>query len=78
MLYLRWLEISHRYAAKPAIFDENGRVTFADLAAAVSQRPIAHPSSPAVVVSISWWKFSVLGVTASQSSPSSTMLQSLF
>ncbi len=41
MPYLRWLEISRRHAARPAIFDGDRIVTFAALAAAVSQAPPA-------------------------------------
>ena len=39
MLYHRWLDISRRYAARPAIFDGGKTVTFADLAAELAQLP---------------------------------------
>ena len=41
MPYLRWLEISRRHAARPAIFDGDRVLTFAALAAAVSHAPPA-------------------------------------
>lgn len=41
MPYLRWLETSRRYAARPAIFEGDRIFTFADLAAAVAQAPLA-------------------------------------
>ncbi len=41
MPYLRWLETSRRHAARPAIFEGDRILTFADLAAAVSQAPLA-------------------------------------
>lgn len=41
MPYLRWLETSRRHANRPAIFDGDRVVTFADLAAAVSLAPTA-------------------------------------
>jgi long-chain acyl-CoA synthetase len=41
MPYLRWLETSRRHAARPAIFEGGRMVTFADLAAVVSQAPLA-------------------------------------
>ncbi|MES2657856.1 MAG: AMP-binding protein [Verrucomicrobiota bacterium] len=37
MPYLRWLETSRRFAARPAIFDGDGIVTFEDLADAVKR-----------------------------------------
>ena len=41
MPYLRWLQTSRRHAACPAIFEGERIVTFADLAAAVAQAPLA-------------------------------------
>ncbi|MES2920781.1 MAG: AMP-binding protein [Verrucomicrobiota bacterium] len=41
MPYLRWLETSRRHATRPAIFDGDRVLTFADLAAAVSLAPTA-------------------------------------
>ena len=41
MPYLRWLETSRRHAARPAIFEGDRIFTFADLAAAVAQAPLA-------------------------------------
>lgn len=42
MLYLRWLETSRRFAARPAIVEEGRILTFSDLAMAVSLAPPAH------------------------------------
>lgn len=39
MLYLRWLEISRRFADRPAILDGDGVTTFGGLAAAVESAP---------------------------------------
>ena len=41
MLYFRWLEISRHHADRPAVYDGGRVVTFAELAAAVSQAPLA-------------------------------------
>ncbi len=41
MLYLRWLETSRRYATRPAIFEGERIVTFADLVTAVALKPEA-------------------------------------
>lgn len=41
MPYLRWLETARRHAARPAIFEGDRIVTFAELAAAVKQAPQA-------------------------------------
>lgn len=41
MLYPRWLETSHRHADRPAVFDGARVLTFSELAAAVSLRPVA-------------------------------------
>lgn len=46
MPYLRWLETSRRHAARPAIFEGDCVLTFADLAAAVSRAPLA--SAPVI------------------------------
>jgi long-chain acyl-CoA synthetase len=46
MPYLRWLETSRRHADRPAIFDGDRVLTFADLAAAVSLAPLA--TSPVI------------------------------
>ena len=44
MLYLRWLETSRRHATRPAIYDGDRVLTFADLAAAVAlTRPASAP-----------------------------------
>lgn len=42
MLYLRWLEVLKRFAARPAIFEGVGCLTFADLAAALAHKPVAR------------------------------------
>jgi long-chain acyl-CoA synthetase len=41
MPYLRWLETSRRHATRPAIYDGERVLTFADLATAVSSVPVA-------------------------------------
>ena len=41
MPYLRWLETSRRHAKRPAIYDGEGVLTFADLAAALALAPLA-------------------------------------
>lgn len=41
MLYLRWLETSRLFAARPAIFDGDGVVTFGELATMVCHAPLA-------------------------------------
>ena len=52
MPYLRWLETSRRHAARPAIFEGDRILTFADLAAAVVQAPLA--TAPVIARSGSW------------------------
>ncbi len=46
MLYLRWLETSRHFAARPAIIEGGRTVTFADLTAAVARLPLA--TSPVI------------------------------
>ena len=41
MPYLRWLETYRRHATRPAVYDEDGITTFAELAAAVHHAPPA-------------------------------------
>ena len=52
MPYHRWLDISRRYAARPAIFDGGKAVTFADLRAGLAQLPQAV--SPVIARSGGW------------------------
>lgn len=42
MLYLRWLETSHRFAKQPAIHQDGNVITFSDLASALAMRPVAQ------------------------------------
>ncbi len=42
MLYLRWLETSRRYAARPAVLDGGNVVSFGELAEKVEQAPVAE------------------------------------
>lgn len=44
MPYPRWLETARRFASQPAIYEDGGVLTFAELAAAVERAPIAEAS----------------------------------
>jgi long-chain acyl-CoA synthetase len=55
MLYLRWLETSRRYAARPAIFDGDQSVSFAELAAMVESAEISNRTTFARTGSIAFF-----------------------